>query len=302
MKNFLTIDTLEKADIEALLTRIEFYDEKLQDKSWTGNALKGKNVLLMFFENSTRTSISFETAARKLGAELFSLNMQSSSTKKGESLLDTIWTMEAITKPDILIIRHSEYGAPDYIADRVDCAVVNAGDSWRAHPTQALLDAYTIKKHKGDIEGQTVTICGDISHSRVASSNIKLLTKLGAKVRVVAPPALMPQKFPAEGVETFTNMDEGVKDSDIIMTIRLQKERMEKSLIKSDSDYFNNYGLTMERLSLAKPDAVVLDPGPFIRNVQIADDVADHPEKSLILKQVANGVPTRMAVMERAVS
>ena len=219
-----------------------------------------------------------------------------SSLNKGESFHDTIITLNAM-QPDAMIIRHSEYGAPKTVSTLSDCPVINAGDSWNEHPTQALLDAQTIRHHFGKLEGLTVAIIGDIAHSRVASSNMKLLTKMGANVRIIAPEILMPEKLPSDKIEKFTDLEEGIKDTDVVMTIRPQKERMDTALI-DDNRYFREYGLTREKLKLAKKETIVLDPGPYLRNVQISDNLADDTKQFLYLKQVTNGVTTRMAVMD----
>lgn len=296
--HLIGIDHLSKADIETILARADHYADHLDDKSFKPDILRGMIVLNLFFENSTRTRVSFEVAAKRLGADVVNIDIGTSSVKKGESLLDTVLTLTTMLRPDAIIIRHSEYNAPGYIAKHVDCPVINAGDSWREHPTQALLDALTIRRRKGKLEGLNIAICGDIAHSRVANSNMILLSRMGANVRVVAPPALMPQKFPADNIQSFESMETGLPGCDIVMMLRLQKERMVAGLIDSEQDYFRAYGLTEERLALAKPDAYIMHPGPMNRNVEIADDVADHKDRSLILEQVRNGVPTRMAVME----
>lgn len=253
-------------------------------------------MLILFFENSTRTLTSFDFAAKRLGAHVVNWNPETSSLKKGESFMDTIRTFNAM-QPDAIIIRHSEYGAPKYVAGRVDCPVINGGDSWREHPTQALLDALTMRQKFGSLDGLNVSIIGDIAHSRVASSNIVLLDKMGANVRVIAPEVLMPKKLPAENVATFIDLEEGLKDANVVMTIRPQKERMDHVLI-DDNAYFRDYGLSFEKLGFADKDAIVLDPGPFLRNVQIDDALADDKTRFLYDVQVANGIPTRMAVMD----
>ena len=291
------IGLLEASDIHHILGRAQYFADILEKDDPVPQTLAGKIIFNLFFENSTRTRLSFEMAAKRLGADIINWDTTSSSVSKGETFDDTIKTLNAM-RPDGIIIRHSEYGAPEYVANNVECSVVNAGDSWREHPTQALLDALTIKQVKGKIEGLTIAICGDVAHSRVAASNIILLTKLGAKVRVIAPHFLMPQKFPADGIKTFETLEDGLPDCDIVMMLRNQKERMEAGLIKDDAAFFNQYGLTTDRLALAQPDAHVMHPGPMNRNVEIADDVADDPQKSLITRQVANGVPTRMAVLD----
>ncbi|PJB73479.1 MAG: aspartate carbamoyltransferase catalytic subunit [Alphaproteobacteria bacterium CG_4_9_14_3_um_filter_47_13] len=297
-KHLTGIDSLSIEDIETILDLAETYTDKISIPSYSCEILKGRRILSLFFEDSTRTRVSFEMAAKNLGADWINIDLDRSSLTKGESLPDTLHTLEAIVRPDALVVRHHEYGAPQFIARHVNCPVINAGDSWREHPTQALLDALAIRRHKGTIKNLNIAICGDISHSRVAASNILLLSRLGANLRIIAPPALMPAKFPVENIAQFTTMEEGLKNCDIIMTLRLQKERMEQSAIPSEQAYFNEYGLTRERLSFAKPDSLIMHPGPLNRNVEIADDIADDPDRSLILKQVSYGVPVRMAVMD----
>ena len=297
MKHLIGIDDLSREEITAFLDRAEFFAGALETGHWDRERLKGKIVLILFFEASTRTLTSFDFAAKRLGAHVVNWNPESSSLSKGETFLDTIDTLNAMS-PDAIIIRHSEYGAPQVVAKHCDCPVVNGGDAWREHPTQALLDAVTLRRHFGKLEGLTVTIIGDIAHSRVASSNMILLRKMGAHVRVVAPKVLMPDKLPADGVEKFENLEDGIKDCDAVMTIRPQKERMKKVLI-DDQSYFKDFGLTSEKLdNAAKKDTVVLDPGPFLRNVQLSDELADDKERFLYIKQIANSIPTRMAVLD----
>lgn len=297
MKHLLGIDDLTADEIQDILNRADYYAKALKDGRWDRDKLKNKIILTLFFESSTRTLTSFDMAAKRLGADVVNWNAELSSLKKDETFSDTIDTLSAM-EPDCIIIRHSEYGAPGFVANRVNCPVVNAGDSWREHPSQALLDALTIIQEKDKLDGLTVAICGDVAHSRVASSNAKLLTKMGAQVRFVAPEFLMPQKLPVEGIACFDNLEEGIKDADVVMTLRIQKERMDRGSIPSDAAYFNNYGLTLERLAFAKRDALVMHPGPMNRGVEIADEVADDPTRSLMKKQVANGIPTRMAILD----
>ena len=297
-EHLLGTKNLSKDEIEIILDLADYYADRLDDKAFKPDILRGNIILSLFFEDSTRTRTSFEMAAKRLGAEWINIDIAHSSVKKGESLLDTVLTLDAMLRPDAIIMRHSEFAAPDFIAGHVNCPVVNAGDSWREHPTQALLDALTIRRHKGKIEGLNIAICGDVAHSRVASSNMDTLVKLGANVRVIAPPLLMPKKLPHDSIQMFTSMEEGLKDCDIVMMLRLQKERMEEAEIPSEESFFADYGLTLERLDMAKPDALVMHPGPMNRNVEIADEVADDPQRSLILSQVRNGVPTRMAVLD----
>lgn len=291
------IQSLSADDITALLDKAQNFADALSSGAKIERTLKRKTIITMFFENSTRTRLSFEMAAHKLGASVINWDMETSSLKKNETFLDTILTVGAMN-PDAVIVRHGEYEAPVFMAKRMNCAIINAGDSWREHPTQALLDALTIRQAKGKIAGLTIAICGDVAHSRVAASNMMALSKLGAKIRVIAPDFLMPQKFPVTGVETFTGMEDGLTGCDIIMMLRNQKERMDSTRIPDDATFHRQYGLTRERLDLAGPQALVMHPGPINRNVEIADDVADDPVRSLILKQVTNGIPTRMAVLE----
>ena len=290
------IASLSDAEIEHLLVRAQSFTDDLARKPFYSDLLRGHTVMGLFFENSTRTRVSFEMAAKKLGADFITVDLDRSSLAKGETLMDTVANLDAMG-PDALVIRHSEYGAPDYIARHVKCSVINAGDSWREHPTQALLDALTIRQAKGDIGGLTIAIVGDVSHSRVAASCMQLFARLGARVRVVAPPSLMPQKL-LSGIETFTSLAEGLEDSDIVMALRLQKERMQEGLVESDAAFAEAFGLSHESLRFAKPDALVLHPGPINRGIEITDDLADDPSRSLILRQTANGVALRMAVLE----
>ncbi len=301
MKHLTGIHALSKEDILTLLDRAQSFSDALSSGAKIERTLKRKTVISMFFENSTRTRLSFEMAAHKLGASVIHWDMETSSLKKNETFLDTILTVDAM-HPDAVIVRHSEYEAPVFMAKHMRCPVINAGDSWREHPTQALLDAMTMRQAKGKIDGLTVTICGDIAHSRVAASNILLLSKLGAKLRMIAPDFLMPEKWPVAGIETFTRMEDGLPGSDIVMMLRIQKERMDSSRIPDDAAYHRQYGLTRERILLAGPQALVMHPGPVNRNIEIADDVADDPARSLILKQVANGIPVRMAVLEDCIN
>ncbi len=298
VRHLTGIGPLSRMEIESILDRAQQFSEALSGNRPIEKTLADKIVMTMFFEASTRTLTSFQMAALKLGASVINWDVGNSSLKKNETFLDTVLTLGAMN-PDAVIVRHSEYGAPDFVAKRMSCPVINAGDSWREHPTQALLDALTILQHKKKIEGLTITICGDVAHSRVAASNMILLPRLGAKLRVIAPDFLMPQKFPTEGIEAFTSMKEGLPGSDIVMMLRNQKERMDATRIPDDAAFFRDYGLTRERLDLAGKQALVMHPGPMNRNVEIADDVADDPARSLILQQVTNGVPVRMAVLDQ---
>ncbi len=296
--HLIGIEDLSADEINIVLDLADYYADRIDERDFKPEILKNQIVLTLFFEDSTRTRTSFEMAAKRLGADVVNMDMRTSSMNKGESLLDTIQTLHSMLRPDAVVVRHSEYGAPKFVSSVVDCPVINAGDSWHEHPTQALLDALTIRRRLGHIEGKTVAICGDIAHSRVASSNMILLKKLGANVHIVAPPALMPEKLPAPDIQKFDNMKEGLKNCDVVMMLRNQMERMQAGLIASEEEFFEQYGLTKEKLSFANKGAVVMHPGPMNRGVEIADDVADDKDHSLILEQVRNGVPARMAVMD----
>lgn len=291
------IADLTADDVRNLLSRAAFFKDALKHKKDVSHKHRGKVALSFFVENSTRTRISFEMAALRLGVSVIHWDSASSSLSKGESFEDTIETLASIA-PDILIMRHSEYNAPRSVARYMNCPVVNGGDSYRAHPTQALLDLMTIQEHKGDVSKLKIAICGDIAHSRVARSNAELLDLLGADIHMVAPEYLMPQELPYKNATAYTDLNEGIKDCDVVMMLRLQKERMTQGLITSDQDYFAQFGLTHERLEHAKQGAMVMHPGPMNRGVEIDDAVADDPNVSLIRAQVANGVPMRMAVLD----
>lgn len=297
-EDLIGIEDLNRGEIEIILDLADYYADRMDERNFKPDILRGAIVLTLFFEDSTRTRVSFEMAAKRLGADTVNMDIRTSSMNKGESLTDTIQTLVAGIGPDAIVVRHSEYNAPRFIAKLVDCPVINAGDSWHEHPTQALLDALTIRRHFGTLNGLRVAICGDIAHSRVASSNMILMRKMGMDVRIVAPAALKPEKFPAEGIQAFDNMKDGLQGCDVVMMLRNQKERMKSGLIESDEAFFREFGLTYEKLSYAKPGAVVMHPGPMNRGVEIDGDVADDPERSLILKQVRNGVPARMAVLD----
>lgn len=289
------IAPLTQDDILSLLDRAAFFKTALENKT-VPQTLKGKVVLTLFTENSTRTRNSFEMAVLRLGGALMNWDEKISSAQKGESFSDTLRFLDGY-RPDALIMRHHEYNAPNYVAGIMSCPVINAGDSYREHPTQALLDAFTIREHKGRLEGLTVAIVGDLAHSRVANSNVALLGKMGARVHLIAPKNLQPRDLP-ETISVFDTLEEGLPGCDVVMPLRIQKERMDPALIPNDYAYFHAYGLTQERLSMARPDAIVLHPAPMNRGVEIADDVADDPVKSVIFRQGANGVPVRMAVLD----
>jgi len=295
-RHLLGIKQLERLDLEHLLNRAEANVAISRQRTKKKSDWRGRTQINLFFEASTRTQASFELAGKRLGLDVMNMSVATSSVKKGETLIDTAMTLNAM-QPDILVIRHARAGAAALLAQKVDCAVVNAGDGAHEHPTQALLDALTIRRTKGRIEGLKIAICGDILHSRVARSNIIALNKLGAQVRVVAPSTLLPDKIEAMSVEVFRDMEAGLKDADVIMMLRLQRERMQSALIPSAREYFHFFGLNRERLRLAKADCIIMHPGPMNRGVEIASDVADGSQ-SVIEIQVEMGVALRMAVIE----
>jgi aspartate carbamoyltransferase catalytic subunit len=288
--DLLSIDSLTDAQIGALLDSAHhWFDENRSGR--TSEHLRGKIVFNVFYENSTRTAMSFATAAHRLGASAISLSVEHSSVKKGETLEDTARTLNAM-RPDALVIRHRDNGAPAAVAVILDAAVINAGDGTNEHPTQALLDAATIRHRLGRIDGLKVAICGDIRHSRVARSNAKLLPRLGAEVRLAGPPELMP-----DDAQLMT-IDEAIAGADVVMMLRVQRERLASDLGDEPGEYLARYGLTAERLATAAPRAVVMHPGPINRGVEIADEVADDPRRSLITLQVEMGVAVRMACLD----
>jgi len=294
-RHLLGIEGLSPHDIEALLALSEEQVEVSRQVEKKKATLRGRTQINLFFEPSTRTQSSFELAGKRLGADVMNMSVASSSVKKGETLIDTAMTLNAM-RPDIIIVRHHAAGAVHLLARKVDCSVVNAGDGAHEHPTQALLDALTIRRNKGRIAGLLVAICGDILHSRVARSNIILLQALGARVRLIGPRTLLPPEAERLGVEVFTDMRQGLKGADIIIMLRLQRERMNGSFVPSVKEYFRYYGLDEEKLAYAKPDALVMHPGPMNRGVEISSEVADGAQ-SLIEEQVEMGVAVRMAVM-----
>jgi aspartate carbamoyltransferase catalytic subunit len=294
--HLLSIEDLSRADIMGLLDLAEKHASAPAQLDGLSKTLAGLTQINLFFEASTRTQSSFELAGKRLGANVMNMAVSSSSISKGETLIDTTMTLNAM-RPDVLIVRHFAAGAVELLAQKVGCSVVNAGDGSHQHPTQALLDALTIRKNKQRFDGLTVAICGDILHSRVARSNIQLLSMLNARVRIVAPSTLLPPHPEQLGAEVYTCMRKGLKDADIIMMLRLQKERMTASYIPSEREYFSFFGLDAEKLALAKPDACVMHPGPMNRGVEIDSIIADHP-RSLIQQQVEMGVAVRMAVLE----
>jgi len=295
-RHLLGIEGLTAAEINAVLDLADIYVEQNRRPDKRSTELRGRTIMNLFFEDSTRTRTSFELAGKRLGADVLNMSVSTSSVKKGETLLDTAMTLNAMN-PDFLVVRHAESGAPKLLADKVNCSVINAGDGTHEHPTQALLDALSIRRRKGRLEGLTVAICGDILHSRVARSNIHLLGVMGAQVRVVGPPTLIPSAIDRMGVDVFTDMDRGLKDVDIVMMLRLQNERMAGKFVPSLREYFRFHGLTAERLAVAKPDALIMHPGPMNRGVEIDSEVADDIGRSLILDQVEFGVAVRMACL-----
>jgi aspartate carbamoyltransferase catalytic subunit len=295
-RHLLGIEGLSHADIVGLLDLAEEFVELNRQIEKKRASLRGRTLINLFFEASTRTQSSFELAGKRLGADVMNMAVASSSVKKGETLIDTAITLNAM-HPDLLVVRHHASGAVALLAQKVDCAVVNAGDGSHEHPTQALLDALTIRRNKGRIERLVVAICGDIMHSRVARSNIILLNTMGARVRVVAPSTLLPQGVERLGVEVARDMREGLSGADIVMMLRLQRERMNGSFVPSVQEYFHFYGLDQTKLRYAKPDALVMHPGPMNRGVEIDSAVADGAQ-SLIRQQVEMGVAVRMAVLE----
>jgi aspartate carbamoyltransferase catalytic subunit len=295
-RHLLGIEGLSAEVIVGILDLAEAAVEVSRQIEKKKAVLRGRTQINLFFEASTRTQSSFELAGKRLGADVMNMAVGNSALKKGETLIDTAMTLNAM-RPDILVVRHHAAGAVELLAQKVSCSVINAGDGVHEHPTQALLDALTIRRHKGTLAGLTVAICGDIAHSRVARSNILLLNTLGATVRVVGPSTLLPIGIERLGVEVFTDMRSGLADADIVMMLRLQRERMAGSFVPSVREYFHYFGLDEAKLAYAKPDALVMHPGPMNRGVEIDSAVADG-KRSLIAEQVEMGVAVRMAVLE----
>jgi aspartate carbamoyltransferase catalytic subunit len=296
-RHLLQIEGMHPPEIEAMLDLAESYVLLNRSGKTQRDLLRGRTMINLFFEDSTRTRTSFELAGKRLGADVLNMSVSTSSVNKGETLLDTAATLNAMNC-DLLIVRHADSGAPALLAHKVDAAVINAGDGTHEHPTQALLDALTIRRRRGRLEGLTVAICGDVLHSRVARSNIFLLSAMGSRVRVIGPPTLMPAEVERLGVEVYSDMRQGLAGCDIVMMLRLQKERMTRGLIPSFREFFRFYGLDAEKLAYANPDALVMHPGPMNRGVEIASDVADDPIRSVIKEQVEMGVAVRMAVLD----
>jgi aspartate carbamoyltransferase catalytic subunit len=296
-RHLLGIEGLSADEIERLLDLSNRYADMARDDTSARDLLRGRTVMNVFFENSTRTQTSFELAAKRLGADVVNMSVGTSSIKKGETLLDTAMTLNAM-RPDVMVVRHGDSGAVNLLSQKVDGAVINAGDGRHEHPTQALLDALTIRRRLGHLQGLIVAICGDVLHSRVARSNIHLLTKMGVRVRVIAPTTLLPGGIDRMGVEVFTDMRKGLKDVDIVMMLRLQLERMQGAYVPSVREYFHFFGLDYEKLSVAKPNALIMHPGPMNRGVEIDSEVADDINRSVIREQVEMGVAVRMACLD----
>ncbi len=299
-KHLLSIKDLSVKEIEKILKDANNF---LNNKKISKNILKkikGKNIINLFFEDSTRTLTSFELAGKKLGASVINMAVATSSIKKGESLIDTAMTLNAMS-PDILIVRHNMSGVPYLLSEKVNCSVINAGDGSNEHPTQALLDVLTIMRHKKQIANLEVAIMGDVLHSRVARSNIYLLNKLKAKIRIISPPTLIPAGIESMNVKTYKNIHEGLNNVDIIMVLRMQKERMSGSFVPSEKEFFKFWGLDREKLNKAKKNALVMHPGPINRGIEIDSDVADDIGRSLILEQVKLGVAVRMSVINKLI-
>jgi aspartate carbamoyltransferase catalytic subunit len=295
--HLLAITDLDRLEAQALLTRANAFVPAVEAREKKMDALRGRTLINLFFENSTRTQSSFELAGKRMGADVVNMSVKSSSVAKGETLLDTAATLNAMN-PDLLVVRHGSSGAAKLLARKVGCSVINAGDGSHEHPTQALLDALTIQRALGRVEGVTVAICGDVLHSRVARSNVALLGLLGARVRLIAPPTLLPAGVHRWGADVFTDMRKGLEGADVVMMLRLQLERMQGAFVPSPREYFWFYGLDEEKLAHARPGALVMHPGPMNRGVEIDSTIADDPNVSLIERQVRMGVAMRMAVLE----
>jgi len=296
-RHILGMEGVLKSEIEVLLDLSESYIEQNRQDDKKSAILRGRTLINVFFENSTRTRTSFELAGKRLGADVINMSVSASAIKKGETLIDTAMTLNAM-HPDVLTVRHAHSGAVQLLSEKVTCSVLNAGDGSHEHPTQALLDALTIRRRKKNLRGLVVSICGDILHSRVARSNIYLLNTMGAEVRLVAPKTLLPSSTDFFGVEIHHNMLDGIKDADIIMMLRLQTERMQGSFVPSTREYFRFFGLDREKLRVAKPDALIMHPGPMNRGIEIDSELADDIHRSVIHEQVEMGVAVRMACLD----
>ena len=296
-RHLLGIEGLSATEITAILELADAYVAQNRRPDKKSDVLRGRTIINLFFENSTRTQASFELAGKRLGGDVMNMSVSTSSIKKGETMIDTAMTLNAM-HPDVLIVRHPDAGAVKLLSEKVNAAVINAGDGRHEHPTQALLDALTILRRRGRLENLIVAICGDVMHSRVARSNIHLLTTMGARVRVVAPRTLLPTAIDRFGVEVYHDMREGLTDCDIVMMLRLQTERMRGTFVPSIREYFHFFGLDTEKLSYAKDDAFVMHPGPMNRGVEIDSQLADDIDRSVIRDQVEMGVAVRMACLD----
>ena len=296
-KHLLAIEGLYPPEIATLLDLAESYVLLNRSGKTQRDLLRGRTLINLFYEDSTRTRTSFELAGKRLGADVINMSVSTSSVNKGETLLDTATTLNAM-RCDLLVVRHDQSGAPALLAQKVSSAVINAGDGTHEHPTQALLDALTIRRRRGSLEGLVVAICGDVLHSRVARSNIHLLTTMGSRVRIVGPPTLIPAAAAKLGVEVHHDMGAGLDGVDVVMMLRLQRERMTRGLVPSEREYFRFFGLDHPKLARAKPDVMVMHPGPMNRGVEIDSAVADDPARSVIGTQVEMGVAVRMAVLD----
>jgi len=295
--HLLGIEPLHPTEITTILDLSDRYVDLNRQSVKRADTLAGLTQINMFFENSTRTQASFEIAGKRLGADVMNMSMQSSSVKKGETLIDTAMTLNAM-HPDLLVVRHPHSGAVNLLAEKVNCAVLNAGDGRHEHPTQALLDALTIRRAKGRLHRLNIAICGDIAHSRVARSNILLLGKMESRIRLIGPPTLIPAGAADWGVEVYDDMAKGLQDVDVVMMLRLQKERMDGGFIPSEREYYHRFGLDSQKLAYAKEDAIVMHPGPMNRGVEIDGTLADDINRSVIQEQVEMGVAVRMAAMD----
>jgi len=300
-QHLLGIEKLTPDEINTILDLAERYAVSNRERKSIIKPLSGYTQINIFFENSTRTQASFEIAGKRLGADVMNIHVNSSSIEKGETLLDTALNLNAM-RPDLIVVRHPNSGAVQLLSEKVNCSVINAGDGTHEHPTQALLDALTIRRRKGRLQRLTVAICGDIAHSRVARSNIFLLGKMQNRIRLVGPTTLLPKSFKELGLEIGSDMKSGLEDADVIMMLRLQRERMDAALIPSEREYFHRFGLDQKKLSFAKKDAIVMHPGPMNRGVEIDGMIADDMTKSVIQEQVEMGVAIRMAVIELLIS
>lgn len=296
-KNLLGIEALTPDAVIQILDLAKTYVADNRARKDLRHILAGLTQINMFFENSTRTQASFEIAGKRLGTNVLNMNMQASSVKKGETLIDTALTLKAM-RPDILVLRHPHSGAANLLAEKMECSVINAGDGCHEHPTQALLDALTIQRAKGCISGLNIAICGDVSHSRVARSNLFLFTKMRNHVRLIGPPTLIPNYMSDLGIEVYHNMREGLKNIDVIIMLRLQRERMDGGFIPSVREYYHRFGLDEKKLSYANDNAIVMHPGPVNRGIEIDGELADNLNRSVIQEQVEMGVSVRMAIMQ----